>query len=198
MSILLFIFAYLYGSIPFALLLGLLCYHKDIRKEGSGNVGASNAGRILGAKAGFFSFLLDASKCFVVVHLTGFCIMHYHLNPDLVYYNAFICALGHCFPIFLNFKGGKAVSVLFGYIFSLSIYAFIIVGLLFLLVLKITKYVSLASMVSAIAYVFVAIAFHYPPASSFMNILLAMLIIYRHRTNIERIRNHTENKVTWI
>lgn len=192
------VLSYLYGSIPFALVIGLVFYRKDIRKYGSGNPGGSNAGRVLGKKAGLISIILDISKCFVVVEVTKLLISSYSLPGDLLYLAALACIIGHCYPIFLKFKGGKAVSVFFGYLLATNPLVFAIVGIFFLTVLKISKYVSLASTSCALFMLVVTYLFHYGKVGMITNILIVCLLIYKHRSNIKRLKDKTENKITWM
>lgn len=196
--LILLVLSYLYGSIPFALVIGLVFYHTDIRQYGSGNPGGSNAGRVLGKKAGLISIILDISKCFVVVEITKLLIQAYHLPADLLYINALACIIGHCYPIFLKFKGGKAVSVFFGYLLATNPLVFAIVGIFFLTVLKISKYVSLASITCALFMLIVTYLFHYSTIAMVTNVIIVCLLIYKHRSNIQRLKDKTENKIKWM
>lgn len=197
-TIITMILSYLYGSIPFALVIGIVFYHTDIRKFGSGNPGGSNAGRVLGAKAGLICIILDISKCFVVVELTKLLTNTFDLPPYAIYLSALACVIGHCYSVFMKFKGGKAVSVFFGYILATNFIVFAIVGLFFLAVLKITKYVSLASISCALVMMAITPFFHYGPVGLGVNAMIVLLLIYKHRANITRLRNKTENKITWM
>ena len=144
----LMIASYLYGSIPFALVVGKVFYGVDVRQYGSKNLGGTNTGRVLGKKAGLAVIILDIFKCFVCVSITKL-IGHFITLPNYaIYTSAISCVIGHCFPIFANFKGGKAVSVMFGYALGFGFWVFAIVGIVFLSVLKITKYVSLSSIIA--------------------------------------------------
>ena len=197
-TILLMIFSYLYGSIPFALVIGKLFYGVDVRNYGSHNLGGTNTGRVLGAKAGLACIIVDIAKCFVCVTLTRL-VGRYVAMPDFsIYLSAICCVLGHCFPIFANFKGGKAVSVMFGYVLGIHFWAFAIVGLVFLGVLKLTKYVSLASIIGVITLVAITPLFNFGIIGGLCNVFIALLLIYRHRANIVRLKNHTESKIKWM
>lgn len=197
-TIMVMILSYLYGCIPFALVIGLTFYHTDIRQFGSGNPGGSNAGRVLGAKAGLICIILDISKCFVVVILTTLLTPVFSLPDYAIYLSALVCVIGHCYSVFMKFKGGKAVSVFFGYILATNFFVFAIVGLFFLAVLKITKYVSLASISCALLMMAITPFFHYGPVGLGVNAIIVALLIYKHRANIKRLRNKTENKITWM
>lgn len=151
--ILLIIMSYLYGSIPFALVIGKLFYNTDVRESGSGNLGGTNAGRVLGKKAGMAVILLDASKCCISI-LMAKVIAHYMgLNVDIIYPCALACVIGHCYPIFAGFRGGKAVSVAIGYALVTNIFAFLIAIVIFLITLKISKYVSLSSILASVSII---------------------------------------------
>lgn len=195
---LIILMSYLYGSIPFALVIGKLFYNTDVRESGSGNLGGTNAGRVLGAKAGAFVIVLDASKCCISIFLSRLIAQHFGLTPDIIYFSALACVIGHCFPIFAGFKGGKAVSVAIGYLFMTNLYVFGIAVAVFMIVLKISKYVSLASISAAIVVAIISPFFDYGVVGSVMNLLIASLVIYKHKDNIARIKNKTENKITWM
>lgn len=197
-TVILMIFAYLYGSIPFALVIGKVFYQTDVRNYGSGNLGGSNTGRVLGKKAGLACIILDISKCMISVLITMFLSKHIQLPDYAIYLVALSCITGHCFPIFASFKGGKAVSVFFGYLLATNFYMFAIVGICFLIILKITKYVSLSSMLSAVLMLCITPFFNYGKIGFITNAIIAALLIYRHKANIVRLKNKTENKITWM
>lgn len=197
-TLIIMILSYLYGSIPFALVIGLVFYHTDIRQYGSGNPGGSNAGRVLGKKAGLICIILDISKCFIVVELTKLLTEILQLPDYAIYLSALSCVFGHCYPIFLHFKGGKAVSVFFGYILATNFIVFAIVGICFLLVLKLSKYVSLASITCSLVMLVITPFFGYGKIGMMVNVIIVALLIYKHRSNIVRLKNKTENKITWM
>ncbi|MBS5115862.1 MAG: glycerol-3-phosphate 1-O-acyltransferase PlsY [Erysipelotrichaceae bacterium] len=199
-TLILMILAYLYGSIPFALVIGKLFYHTDVREYGSGNLGGSNTGRVLGKKAGLIVIILDISKCMISVLVTMLLSNIVELPDYAIYLVALSCIIGHCFPIFASFKGGKAVSVFFGYLLATSFYMFAIVGICFLSVLKITKYVSLASICCALVMLLITPLpiFNYGMVGLVTNAIIVALLIYRHKANIIRLKNKTENKITWM
>ena len=101
---------YIVGSIPWALIIGKVFYKKDIREYGSGNLGGTNAGRVLGAKAGMAVIVLDALKALIYMIVLSF------IAPYSIAYGGFACIVGHCFPVFANFRGGKGVATAFGYL----------------------------------------------------------------------------------
>lgn len=196
--VLLIIFSYLYGSIPFALVIGKLFYGVDVREHGSHNLGGTNTGRVLGKKAGLSCIILDIAKCFVCVTITKIVGKYVSLPDYAIYVTAIACVIGHCFPIFANFKGGKAVSVMFGYALGVGFWVFAIVGITFLTVLKITKYVSLSSIIGVLVLVLLSPFFNFGPIGTACNVFIACLLIYRHKANIVRLKNGTESKITWM
>ncbi|MFV0247270.1 MAG: glycerol-3-phosphate 1-O-acyltransferase PlsY [Mycoplasmatales bacterium] len=188
-KLLVFLFVYLYGSIPFSLLVGF-AYKKDIRKEGSGNVGGSNLGRTCGKRAFVIGFLLDFSKGALAVIVANY----FNLNPIVA---AVFALLGHTFPVFLKFKGGKGIATAFGFVCAYSFIGAMFAISIFLIVLKITKYVSLASIISVLGYVVFAF-FFLELWYAFLCLPLWLFIVYMHRTNIKNIKNNTERKISWM
>lgn len=197
-SILLIMMSYLYGSIPFALVIGKLFYNTDIRSQGSGNLGGTNAGRVLGKKAGLAVIILDASKCCISILIAKTVAMNMGISLDVIYPCALACVIGHCYPIFAQFRGGKAVSVAIGYALVTNIYAFFIAIIVFLIVLKISKYVSLSSILGSLTMLITSPFVGYSPLGVFTNACIVALLIYKHKENIKRIMNHTESQITWM
>ncbi len=198
------IIGYLIGSIPFALVIGKVFYKTDVRQHGSGNLGGGNTGRVLGKKAGVAVMTLDILKVAFVVLLAKV----FFDTEMAIAIGGLSAAIGHCWPIYARFKGGKAVATMYGFLFGLFVFCgygplvFFLPLLVFLLVLKITKIISLSSIVSA-ASVTVYMYFATEHISLLAPVFLALvvftlLIIVRHRKNIERIFKHQENKVSWI
>ncbi len=196
--ILLVIVCYLYGSIPFALVIGKCFYKTDIRSQGSGNLGGTNAGRVLGKAAGISVIILDASKCYISILLAQYFIRMYNLSPDFTFICAFACIVGHCYPIFAGFRGGKAVSVAIGYLLAINGWMALFAIVVFLTTLKLSKYVSLASILGAIAIVCVTPFGHFGTIGSITNCLIALLLIYKHKDNIKRLMDGTESKISWM
>ena len=194
------VIGYLLGSIPFALVIGKVFYKSDVRKFGSGNLGGTNTGRVLGKKAGATVMVLDILKVVVAIFITS----NFEHSSITSVWTGFAAAIGHCYPLFAGFKGGKAVATLGGYLVGVSIFSFhsvwyVLVPLsLFLIVLKTTKMVSLSSMVAAVTSA-IQICIVVPATiNKICSILFAILVVYRHRANIERIINKTESKITWM
>ena len=161
-EILLILLGYLYGSIPFALVIGKVFYNTDVRESGSGNLGGTNAGRVLGKKAGISVIVLDALKAVIIFYLSSYLSLKFNLNPDIKYIAGLACIFGHCYPIFAEFRGGKAVSTSLGYFLCITPF--------------------LAVSITAKLCMLVAV----------------ILLVYRHKDNIKRIKNHTESKIQWM
>ena len=192
------ILGYLLGSIPFALVIGLVFYKTDIRQHGSGNLGGTNAGRILGKKAGIAVIACDAFKCMIPVGIISY------FSPEASIWCGLAACVGHCYPIFANFKGGKAVATFGGFLIGISIFSFhnawfvIVPFAVFLGVLYAGKMVALASICATTVSTIQIFLMSDSLVTKIASLLLTILIIYRHRGNIERMRNGTENKITWI
>ena len=196
--------AYLLGSIPTGYLVGKSC-GLDIRTVGSGNIGATNVLRILGKPAGLFVLLVDVLKGFLacrflglVVHglLVGPVAADSSLEDFLKITGGLFAILGHNYTCFLKFKGGKGIATSSGVALALLPVALGISIALWLVVLALTRYVSVASIVAAFVLPFAA---WWPGHSSRTMILVAALIgalaIYKHRTNMQRLMNGTENRI---
>lgn len=188
--ILALIIIYLYASIPFSLLVGF-AYGKDIRKEGSGNVGGSNLGRSCGKLAFVFGFIGDMSKGAFAILISSI----FGIYPILA---AAIALLGHTFPIFNKFKGGKGVATAFGFVLAYTFWGAIFAITVFLIVLKISKYVSLSAIIAIGAYFLYSIIIIKQPIYSFCIFLVWAAITYLHKENIKRIKNKEERKITWM
>ncbi len=193
------VLAYLFGSIPWALVIGKVFYKTDIRNYGSGNLGGTNAGRVLGKKAGVIVILLDALKAFFTVVLCRWYV------PEASIYAGMLCCIGHCFPIFAHFKGGKAVATCFGYLIAISLFVthhffwMAIVPLIsFFVLLYFSKMVSLSS-IGSLGVATITAYFFSESLSVFASVaLLWVFVVWRHRANIERIRKGEEKKITWM
>ena len=193
------IIGYIIGSIPWGLIIGKVFYKKDIRQYGSGNLGGTNAGRVLGKKAGIAVIVLDALKALILMVIARF------IYPEAIAYTGAAVMVGHCFPLFANFKGGKGVACAFGYLLALGIlgvsdiwFCFVYPILVFLLILGLSKMVSLSSMVSLSVAVILSFLTSDDLKLSIVMLVMVAFIIYRHKANIQRIINHKENKVRWI
>ncbi|MDG4656848.1 glycerol-3-phosphate 1-O-acyltransferase PlsY [Ectobacillus antri] len=185
----LFAVAYLLGSIPFALIVGKVGYGIDIRQHGSGNLGGTNTFRTLGKKAGFIVTIGDILKGTIAASLP--ILFGLEWNP---LWFGIAAVIGHMYPIFANFRGGKAVATSAGVLLFCQPFVFVILLVVFLSLLFTTKYVSLSSILTAISGVIAALFVDDTPFLIAISVL-AIFVIYRHRANISRIINKTEPKV---
>lgn len=184
--------AYLLGNISGGLILGKLFFNKDIREYGSKNAGTTNALRVFGIKAGALTFVIDFFKsilaCFVGMRLLG-------LNGILL--AAIFVVIGHNWPLFLNFKGGKGIASSFGFIIFLDYKIAVVAIIIFITIVVLTKYISLGSMITTILVLPISyIFFGYRNIYVLLTFLfLASLSIFRHKSNIIRLLKGNENKI---
>ena len=183
-------YSYILGSIPFGLVLTRIFLKKDIRKIGSGNIGATNVLRTGKKALGIATLILDGFKAYATVFIT------LSFFSDYVYLSALLCFLGHIFPIWLKFNGGKGIAVYLGILFSLSIYLGFIFIINWTIVLYLSRYSSLSSLISTLVVLLCSIIFNDFNMSFFLFIIF-IIAIYTHRENISRIRNKTENKINF-
>jgi len=190
----LFFITYLIGSIPFAYLYGKIFKGIDIREHGSKNVGATNTLRVFGVTAGIFVLILDICKGFFPVWFITKTI--YGVNTEWLPVAIGVCAiLGHTFTIFLKFKGGKGVATSAGVMLALCLVPCLWAILLFAIVVAITRYVSLGSMLAVIALVVMTILSKQNIYIICFVSVLAVFIIYKHKANIGRLIAGNENKI---
>ncbi|MGC9121024.1 MAG: glycerol-3-phosphate 1-O-acyltransferase PlsY, partial [Sulfurihydrogenibium sp.] len=182
------VFTYLLASIPFGLIVGKL-FGKDVRKEGSGNIGATNVTRVVGKKAGILVFILDSLKGFLPVYFSK-----YIFETKYVAILALVAVLGHCFSIFLKFKGGKGVATAIGVLYALSFKSALIVSLFWLGVFLTTGYVSLASVLSAGISWSVLHIISGSIEYTLSAFLIGLIIIFKHKDNIKRFLEGRENR----
>ena len=183
--------AYLLGSIPSGLWIGQYFFQKDIRQFGSGNLGSTNAFRVLGTKAGSIVLFCDVFKGFLAMILAMTVFKQESLSPLWI---ASFAVIGHTFPLFASFKGGKAVATFAGMILAYQPLLLLYGLIIFLALLAITRMVSLTAMVTITAGVLLSLLFNDWTLTAFA-LAIDIFIIYRHRSNIQRILNGTENKV---
>ena len=183
--------AYLLGSIPSGLWVGQYFFQKDIRQFGSGNLGSTNAFRVLGKKAGSVVLFCDVFKGFLAMILAMTVFKQESLSPLWI---ASFAVIGHTFPLFASFKGGKAVATFAGMILAYQPLLLLYGLIIFLALLAITRMVSLTAMVTITAGVLLSLLFNDWSLTAFA-LAIDFFIIYRHRSNIQRILNGTENKV---
>ncbi|MCD8561913.1 MAG: glycerol-3-phosphate 1-O-acyltransferase PlsY, partial [Acholeplasmataceae bacterium] len=206
---LLMVLSYFLGSIPSGLIIGKVFKNIDIREFGSKNTGATNAVRVLGLRYGIFAFIFDSLKGALVILLVFlindpslYLVSQYQINISSIYGAAAV--LGHVFPIYINFKGGKAVATSAGMIFAIEPWVAVGVIILFLIMFMITRYVSLSSTIAAssvLVYFIIRVFLEHELfnfATRIMDLvivsLLATLIFIRHKANYRRLKLGTEYK----
>ena len=187
MLFLILFISYLIGSIPFGFILTKIFLKKDIREIGSGNIGATNALRTGNKLIGYSTLILDISKAVILLLIIKFNFSEYLFTSSIAVF------LGHVFPIWLNFKGGKGVAAYVGILFCINIYLAIIFIIVWLVVFVISKYSSLASMVASLL-VPLSSYFLLNDINYYFYIILFLLILITHRENIKRLKNNTESK----
>ena len=178
--------SYLFGSIPFGYLFTKILLKKDIRNVGSGNIGATNVLRTGNKSLGYLTLILDIAKAVVPVIYIKF---NY---PDLVYISALCAFLGHLFPIWLKFKGGKGVATFVGILISIHIYYALVFGIVWTLTFLISRYSSLSSLFASISIPIYLLIINQSNIIFF--IIMFVLIFYTHRENIKRLINKEETK----
>lgn len=194
------VLAYLIGSVPTSVWIGRMFYNVDVRKEGSGNAGATNTIRVLGYKAGIPVLLIDIFKGWLAVFLANWFWMEIGGFPDqldLKIMNAAAAVIGHVFPVYVGFKGGKGIATLLGIGFALFPQASLIVLGVFILTLLLTGYVSLGSILATFTFPFVDIFLLGHNEHLSMMILGSLVAIFgplTHRKNIQRLMRGEESK----
>ena len=179
--------SYLMGSIPFGLILTKFFLKKDIREVGSGNIGATNVLRTGNKLIGYLTLILDVLKAAVPV-------LYIKFNfPELVYITSLSAFIGHVFPVWLKFKGGKGVATYVGILFSLNYFLGIVFVVSWLVIFFISKYSSLGSILSSLV-VPIYIFFNSSYQNQYFFIIMFVLILYTHRENVKRLINKEESK----
>jgi acyl phosphate:glycerol-3-phosphate acyltransferase len=201
MNIIIALFAaYILGSIPTSYIMGKLIKGIDIRDFGSGNVGATNALRILGTKIGVFTLIIDIGKGFLAVNIARF-IIHEPTNLIIIFIGLF-AIIGHIFTIFLKFKGGKGVATSAGVFIALIPIPVALALVVFVITVWLSKFVSLGSMLAALTLFVAELVINILNSFSELEILIftfiiALFIIIRHKANIQRLINGNENKISF-
>jgi len=194
------IFSYFCGSIPFGLILTKIFIKKDIRKVGSGNIGATNVLRTGNKYLAASTLLLDCSKGYIPVVITT------QLYPELIQVSALMTFLGHLFPVWLKFNGGKGVATYLGILFSLSLTLSFLFIFIWMVVLLIFKYSSVSSMFASFAVLIIAVLkdnaikaidanFVFGLNINFLLFTFFILIIFTHKKNISNLKHKTEKKI---
>jgi glycerol-3-phosphate acyltransferase PlsY len=183
--------AYFLGGVPFGYIFVRFALGKDIRTMGSGNIGATNVHRSAGGKAGVVVLLLDILKGFVAVWFASFVT---HGSPLAMALATAAVMVGHSFPVFLRFKGGKAVACCVGAFLYIAPLAVLAIVPVFVLIVAVSKYISLASVLSVVLFpIILALVAHPAPAILLASVFAALLIAYRHKANIQRLLAGNEN-----
>lgn len=194
--------SYLIGSFPSAYIAGRLV-GIDIRKAGSGNVGATNVARVLGKRFGYPVFIVDVAKGFAAVKLAEAFAVSAHTSAFFVdlcgVLGAMSAVIGHSFPVWLGFKGGKGVATSIGALFALNWIPALVVGIVWVVMFLTSRYVSLASIVAVIALpIAVAVMLFLKelpsPVLLYFSLILAAIVVFRHRSNISRLLSGTEHR----
>ena len=187
MLFLILFISYLIGSIPFGFMLTKIFLKKDIRNIGSGNIGATNALRTGNKLIGYSTLILDMSKAVILLLIIKFNFSEYLFTSSIAVF------LGHVFPIWLKFKGGKGVATYVGILFCVNIYLAVIFIFVWFVVFIMSKYSSLASMVASLL-VPLSSYFFIDNINYYFYIIFFLLILITHRENIKRLKNNTESK----
>ena len=181
------VYSYLLGSIPFGLILTKIFLKKDIRKIGSGNIGTTNVLRTGKKSLASSTLVLDLMKGYFSIIIT------FTYFENLISYSALICFIGHIFPVWLKFKGGKGVATYLGVVLALSYKFFLIFGIIWLILSFLFRYASLSSIISSlIVFVF---SFFFSNNFSLILFIFFIIILYTHRENIVRLKNSEESKI---
>ena len=201
MIVVVLVLSYLIGAFPSGLVIGKLFFKKDIRQYGSGNTGATNSFRVLGRPAGFVVTFLDIFKGFITVFFPLWFPVHADGIISTFFTNGLIVGLfailGHVYPIYLKFNGGKAVATSAGVVLGVNPLLLLVLAIIFFGILKIFKYVSLSSIIAAICCVIGSVIIHDYILLG-MSALVSIILIIRHRTNIVRIFKGEEPKIKWM
>jgi glycerol-3-phosphate acyltransferase PlsY len=186
-EILLIVLGYLLGSVPVGFILGLRS-GIDVRETGSGNVGATNVARVVGKRQGILTLIADAAKGFLPVILS----LQFGASLAVTILVGTAAFLGHLFPIFLRFKGGKGVATALGVFLALAPMATLVLVVLFGVTVLTSRIVSLSSILTALASPIILWLFAYPPLLVGMAVFIALAITWRHQNNIRRMMNGSE------
>jgi len=179
--------SYLMGSIPFGLILTKIFLKKDIREVGSGNIGATNVLRTGNKTIGYLTLILDVIKAVIPVLYIKF------KFPELIYISSLSVFIGHVFPVWLKFKGGKGVATYVGILFSINYILGIVFAFSWLIIFFISKYSSLGSILSSLTIpIFIFLNSSYE--NEYFFIIIFVLILYTHRENVKRLVNKEESK----
>jgi acyl phosphate:glycerol-3-phosphate acyltransferase len=197
------IFAYVLGSVPNAVWIGKFFFNTDVREHGSKNAGSTNTIRVLGYKAGLPVLLLDILKGFLAVKLIYFTFYYIPATGEYINFQLLLglaVIIGHIFPVFANFRGGKGVATLIGVILAIDPVSTVICIGVFLMTLIITKYVSLSSMIAGLSFPILVIVVFNTTTSSLVifSLIVFVLLLFTHQKNIERLVRREESKANFL
>ncbi|MFN6038262.1 MAG: glycerol-3-phosphate 1-O-acyltransferase PlsY [Bacteroidota bacterium] len=193
--------AYLLGSIPTAVWIGRIFFGIDVREHGSGNAGATNTIRVLGYKAGVPVLIIDVLKGFFAVYLKNFFLTEtFSHSVQLEIILCVAALIGHIFPLFASFRGGKGVATLLGGIIAITPIAALICAGVFIVTLIVSRYVSLSSMTAGVAFPLVSVFLNpsLPGSMIIFAVCVALLLIVTHRKNIQRLLKKEESRFSLI
>ena len=182
------LYSYLLGSVPFGLILTKIFLKEDVRNIGSGNIGATNVLRTGNKSLAFLTLFFDILKGYICIYIT---LINFSEFTQLA---ALICFIGHIFPIWLRFKGGKGVATYLGIVLALSFNLALVFGISWLLILYITRYSSLSSILSSLN-VFLFSFYSSLIYPDFIYLTFFIIIVFTHRENLVRLKNKTEHKI---
>lgn len=185
------VYSYFLGAIPFGYLISKYRYKIDPRTKGSRNIGATNVLRVAGVLPGIIVLVLDAFKGYISIKLTR------AFGPEYIYFAGLMAIIGHCWPVYLKFKGGKGVATTLGVILGINFTYFGYLIITFLIVFAFTRIVSLSSLISVLGLPLVVYLSTGDPGVTVMFLLYSGLIIYRHRENIKRLLRGEEKKLSF-
>ncbi len=195
--------AYLLGSIPNAVWIGRVFFKTDVRNHGSKNAGSTNTLRVLGYKAGIPVLMLDILKGFLAVKLIYLTFYYIPATGEYINFQLLLglaVIIGHIFPVFANFRGGKGVATLLGVILAIDPVSILICVGVFMVTLIITKYVSLSSMIAGLSFPVLVIFVFNTTTSSLVifSLIVFVLLLFTHQKNIERLVRNQESKATFL
>jgi glycerol-3-phosphate acyltransferase PlsY len=190
--------AYLLGSIPFSVWIGKTFYGIDVREHGSGNAGATNTLRVLGKKTGFIVLFLDSLKGFLAANVVSVLDLDESLLLNYQMLFGMMAVIGHIYPIFAGFKGGKGIATLLGIVIAMSWKVSLVCMLCFVLIVWITRFISVGSMLTCIlSPLFVLVIHGKEMVFIYFCIGVALMVVYTHKSNIKRLLSGNENKFTF-
>lgn len=185
--------AYLLGGLNFGVIISSLRYHDDVRRHGSGNAGMTNMLRTYGKSAAIFTLVGDVLKTVIALYLGSFIAGWDFYAP---YVAALFCILGHVYPIYYGFKGGKGVAVTAAAVLIIDPVVFLILFAIFAIIVGFTKYVSLGSIICMLLFPLLMSNLNGPGLHVIFALVIGLFVVFCHRTNLVRLFNHTESKIS--